>query len=177
MTLGELLALIWDSLYGLWPVRIVQDWQQGVRMLNGQARATLTSTNGIRGTGLHMFVPLFGDLIQEDCNIAVVETSLQTVDTKDGIAATFSIGVKYRIRDLKASYQKVHDHEDTLLEQVRSTAANIVRELLWEDMNDLLGPELDQQIKKNMHGWGVDVIQCAPINLTNAQAIRLIQDE
>lgn len=177
MTIGELLLAFWDSLYGLWPVRIIQDWEQGVRMLSGQARATLTSTNGLFGTGLHLFVPLLGDIISEDCNIAVVETATQTVNTKDDVPASCSIGVKYRVKDLRAIYQKIHDQEQTVLEQVRSTAANIIRELQWQDLNDLLAPELEQQIKKKMHGWGVEVLECAPINLTNAQAIRLIHDE
>ena len=176
MTLGELLSAAGEWCYGLWPVRIIQDWEQGVRVFSGRATTLLTSTNGMFGSGIHFFVPLLGSVEVEETNICVVETDLQTVSTSDGKEATFSIGVKYRIRDLKATYTRIHDHEDTILEQVRASAGNAVSGLSWEEMPTKLGPAVESAVKSRVRGWGIEIIEASPINLIDAQAIRLIQD-
>ena len=176
MTIAEILALLGERIYGLWPVRLVADWEQGVRIVFGNIKSTLTSTNGIGGRGVHFFWPFISMIITEDCNIVVVETALQTVSTKDAKEATFSMGVKYRIRDLKLVYAKIHDQEETVLEQVRSTAGLVARSIRWEELPDKFGPTVEAEVKKKMHGWGIEIIEISPINLIDAQAIRLIQE-
>ncbi|MEE9179850.1 MAG: SPFH domain-containing protein [Vicinamibacteria bacterium] len=176
MTLGELFKELIEWLYGLWPMRIVVDWEQGIRMLNGNARALLTSTNGWFGTGIHSFVPLLGDIISEEVNIEVTETDLQTHITLDKIDATFSLAIKYRIRDLKSLYLKVHDAHDTLQEEIRSAAGAVAAEMKYEDMAAGFGEAVATLAKKQMYGWGVDVMSVRLVNLTSAQTIRLITD-
>ena len=83
MTFGEFLKQILEHLYGLWPLRIVNDWEQGVRVVHGNATTLLTSSNGMFGTGLHCFWPLIGEFVSQDTNIETPETGLQTLTSKD----------------------------------------------------------------------------------------------
>ena len=53
ITFGELLKQVIKWLYAFWPLRVVHDWEPGVRCLLGNATARLTSENGLGGTGLH----------------------------------------------------------------------------------------------------------------------------
>lgn len=176
MTFGELLSALGERLYGLWPFRIITDWEQGVRVFSGRATRLLTSSNGIFSSGVHWFCPLLGSIESENANIAVVETDIQTIASLDGKQATFSLGVKYRVRDLRAVYTKIHDVDDTILEQVRSSAGNTVPGLQWNDMRERLGPTVEKDVRARMYGWGIEIIEVAPINLIDAQAIRLIQE-
>ena len=78
MTFGEFLSQILDWLYRFWPMRIVHDWEQGVRCRFGNATSLLTSSNGIFDTGFHVFWPVIGEINIYETNIEVSETELQT---------------------------------------------------------------------------------------------------
>ena len=176
MNFSELISQLINKLVGLWPIRIILAWEQGIRLHNGNVTALLTSSNGLFGTGIHFFCPVIGLILSEEATIRVVETDIQTVTTKDGVPATVSMGVKHRLKDLRAVYQKVDEYEDTILELTRTTVGIIIPTLNWEELVNKLGDMVEESVKKRMYGWGVDVLEVAPINLTNAPAIRLIQD-
>jgi regulator of protease activity HflC (stomatin/prohibitin superfamily) len=176
MTFGELLSVLGERLYGLWPLRVVTDWEQGVRVFSGRATRLLTSTNGFFGSGIHWFCPLLGSIVVEDVATRVVETDLQTVVTADGRQATSSLGVRFRIKDLRAVYLKVHDYEDTVLEQTRSSSGRIVASLPFAELRERLGPEVKAEVKARMRGWGIEIEEVSPVNLIAAQTLRLLQD-
>jgi len=146
MTFGEFLKQAFEWLYQFWPVRIIHDWEQGVRCRFGNATSLLTSQNGLGDTGLHVFWPLVGEINLYETNIEVSETELQTHTTGDGVAVTISLGIKYRIFDLKRMYQSIHDPVETL------------------------GNELCSAVGK------CEIVSLSLINLTKARPIRLIVD-
>lgn len=178
MTLGEFLQAIAEWVYRFWPFRVVRQWEQGVKLRAGRIRdGALTHENGLLGTGLHAFWPVLGEIVDRDANIEVLETELQTVRLRDGTEATFSLGVRWRIRDLAALYSKVHSPTATVQEAVRSAAGEAARG--FEGIDALgagLGEAAAAGARKLMHGWGVEVIGVTPINLTAAPALRLIAD-
>ncbi len=176
MTLGELIREAADWIYGMWPMRIVQDWEQGIRVRHGNVTALLTSTNGLFKTGIHFFWPFIGEVITEEANVRVVETDFQTCVTKDGKDATFSLGIKYKIRDLKAMYLKIHEHGDTVNEEIRSSAGTIVPDMNFANMPRQLGDAVAERARQRMRGWGVELVAVSLVNLTAAQPFRLIFD-
>ena len=169
MTFGELLSQLFDRLAGLWPLSIVAEWEQGIRLRNGTITATL-------GAGLHWYWPIIGEIIVEEVTTRVVETDIQTVTTLDGKPATVSLGIKYRIKDLRRVFQKVDEFEDTVLELARSTVGLLVPTLRWEQLATVLIEQVDQAVRSRMHGWGIEIQEIAPITLTCAPAIRLLQE-
>ncbi len=179
MTLGEFFAAIADYLYGLWPIRIVMQWEQGIRVTSGKIHTTsLTSENGLFKTGLHFFWPIIGSIECEDSNIEVIETDLQTVRLVDGSEVTFSLGTKFRIRDAAAMHAMIHDFESSVVDAIRSAAGRAAMSLLDVETarSDLAGLVLIES-KRNMYGWGIKVISVDLITFTNAQALRLIMDD
>jgi hypothetical protein len=176
MNLGEFLKEVLEWLYRFWPFRIVRDWEQGIRMRHGNAKALLTSSNGIFWTGIHIFWPGLGEIITEDTNVETMETDLQTCTTKDGKAFTFSLGVKFKVKDLKALYLKIHDTESTIAEEIRSAAGRACRELDCTECPDKLGEQTMALAKQQMRGWGLDLISVGLINNTESQVLRLIMD-
>ena len=169
MTFGELLSRLIDGLADLWPLSIVAEWEQGIRLRNGTITAVL-------GAGLHWYWPIIGEIITEEVVTRVVETDIQTVNTIDGKPATVSLGIKYRIKDLRRLYQKVDEFELTVLELARSTVGLLVPSLRWEELATSLIDEVEKAVRSRMHGWGIEIQEIAPITLTCAPAIRLLQD-
>ncbi len=176
MTIGELLKQIFEWLYRFWPTRIVHDWEQGVQCRFGNATALLTSSNGFFGTGFHVFWPVIGEVNIYETNIEVSETELQTHTSIDGTAVTFSLGVKYRIFDLKRMYQSIHDPRETLQNEICSAAGKCVAATSYADLNARLCDRVIQEVKEQMGDWGIELASLSLINLTSAQPIRLIMD-
>lgn len=170
MTVGELLSQFFDRLAALWPFTIVAEWEQGIRLRNGRITATLDA-------GLHWYWPIIGEIITEEVTTRVVETEIQTNTSKDGKPVTSSYGVKYRIKDLSQVFRRVDEFEGTVLELVRSTVGRCVPKMMWNgSLQTELLPTVEAAVKRRMHGWGIEIQEIAPITLTKAPAIRLLQE-
>lgn len=174
MTLGELLKQAIDWIYAFWPLRIVHEWEQGVRCLFGNTRCRLTSRNGIYGTGLHWFVPGVGGIEVMETNIEVVETDLQTVLSAEKSPVTFSLGVKYRITNLRRMYQQIHDAKDTLVNEIASTAGYVASNMKVCTMADRMCDRVLHETKSDIEDWGIEIVSLRLMNFSEAQPIRLI---
>lgn len=174
MTIGELLSQVMDWIYAFWPFRLVRDWEQGVRCLLGNATDRLTSENGLFGTGLHWFWPGVGEIIVCETNIEVVETGLQTILSIEDSPVTFSLGLKYRIGNLKRMYEQIHDPADTLCNEVASTAGYVVSHMEVESIPDRLCDAVLLETKEQLGEWGIDIVSLRLMNFSEAQPIRLI---
>ena len=174
--LGEFLQELVAWLYQGWPFRIVKDWEQGVRLRAGQATSLLTSSNGLFGTGVHLFIPGLGEVIVQETNIETPETDLQDFVSKVGTAWAVALALTFRVRDLRALYAKVHDHEQTIISEAKAAAAAAGHALDDEEMADRLGELTLEEVKARTRGWGLDILRIAPTTLTRAPQIRLVGD-
>jgi regulator of protease activity HflC (stomatin/prohibitin superfamily) len=174
MTFGEFLAAIGEHIYGYWPFRIVSDWEQGVRVRNGRAVSLLTSKNGLFRTGLHLFWPAVGEIIISETNVEVNRTEMQTHTTKDDVTVTFALTLKYRIRDLRAMYVQIHDHDDTIVAEVCASAGRWIAELDYDDAQGELPDCIFKDVCERMEDWGIDVQDISLFSFTSARAMRLI---
>lgn len=174
MTVGEFLRQIFEWLYQFWPVRIIHDWEQGVRCRFGNATSLLTACNGIGGTGLQVFWPVIGEISVYETNIEVSETPLQTHTTIDDVAVTISLGVKYRIFDLKRMYQNIHDPIETLENEICSAAGRCIVDMEFAALSSRLCEHVMRESKEQMGEWGIEICSISLINLTKARPIRLI---
>lgn len=173
---GELLVAWAAWLRQLIPFRIVRDWEQGVRLRAGRVTALLTSTNGLRGTGLHLFWPLIGEVWVLPVLLRVAETTLQTVVTRDGREATISLGVRWQIRDLRALFLAVHDAEDTALDLIRGTAGSLIPGMDWSELPGQLPERMAKEVRARMRGWGVTIHEVYIVNLTASQTLRILAE-
>jgi regulator of protease activity HflC (stomatin/prohibitin superfamily) len=177
--LGDAIRYLLDLALEWWPVRIVREWEQGIRLTSGAIGAeVLTFSNGPTPglRGLHFFWPKLGEVIVHECNWEVAETTLQTLVTRDGRAVTVGFAVQFRISDLRLFYKSVHDHEATVLEAVRGAAGATVPTMDWEGLSGALAAAMLAATKSSVRGWGLEVKYVVPTTLVDARPIRLIQD-
>lgn len=160
MTFGQLIYLAWDWIRGLWPLVIVDEWEQGVRMFKGRAVAQL-------GPGIHWFVPLLGDVLTEECNIEVVDTGLQTVGD-----LTFSMTLTYRVNNLMQRYKSIHEPTDSILNVVCAAASEVVQE-----RGQLEPDEVRAKARQVLGRWGIGLLAVGVYSHTSAQALRLMMGE
>lgn len=177
MTIGELLQAAFDHLYSLWPVRIVSEWEQGARLFAGKVTRTLHHDDGLFKTGIHFFWPLLGEIHVNDASLDVLELDWQTVRLQSGEEATFSLGVKWRIKDLGVLLSKINQVDNSLSEAMRSGAGVAARQCESIDHLALNLADLAlRSVRAEVRGWGVDVVSVRLISVTLATPIRLISD-
>lgn len=171
MSIGQFFLEIVEFLYQLVPVRIVREGEQGCRIFLGKIEREPLSA------GVHWFWPVLGELIVEEVNNCVFETSLQTLDTADWKTWTGSFGVRYTIQSLPLVILRLRsdDDDDTLSESVRSAAGEVVPWFKHDELDEKLAPEMLRRVRSTVHGWGYRIKKVSPINSTQAQALRLLQ--
>lgn len=173
MSFGDFLQQMVAWAYEIfWPFRIIQEWEQGVRLRSGNVTYLCTSKNGIRGTGIHAYWPVIGEIISEDCNTRVVETPWQTVG-----GTSWTLAARYKIRDLGKLYVEIQDHEDTIVNVIASAAAELAGML---DGADHTETEFTHEVKRlaanRLTKWGVTLLEVSLYNRVEANALRLLQE-
>ena len=170
MTLSELIAIVGEYLWNLWPLRIVNAWEQGVRMRNGHITAVLPP-------GLHWFWPIIGEIKGWDVMLDVNTVANQTVETADGIVAVFSLTASYRVADLQLLFESIVDHEHTILNQVSSSAAGLVATMAYDEIATELPEAVYHDLVDRFAGWGVTLEGVGIFNLCSARAFRLFSQQ
>lgn len=176
MTIGEFLQQVVEWIYEFWPFRIVLAWEQGVRLRGGNVTGLLTSTNGWRGSGIHAFWPIVGEIITEEVNVRVVETSWQSLVTKDGRPVSFSLAARYKIRDLTKLYVQIHDSDDTIGNQMSAAAAAAITNLNLDQLDSLFASAVRAEARKRLAEWGVALLEVSLYNRVEAAALRLMSE-
>lgn len=176
MTVGEVLAAFGGQIYGLWPVRIVQEWEQGVLTRFGTIRRTLTHQNGIGGTGCHLLWPWAESIETQDTNVEISTTDTQTHTTLDGVPCVFSMTMRYRVTDLGALFRQIHDQDETISNALEACAGRWVPELEWETLDEQLPIRVEQELTATFEGWGIDLEDIALHSCAKVQVFRIFHD-
>jgi len=169
-SLADFFQKLLDHVSALIPVKIIFAWQRGVRTRFGviDKDGDRTSSNGVRGTGVHFYWPIIGTLTCWECNLEVFETAPQRVGDQ-----TFSLLVQCKIDDLSLYFKNVQDElKEAVGDTVRAAASEIA----------LISPELDtnwaEVVRKlahtRMRGWGVDIKRVSIATATRTPALHLI---
>ncbi len=170
MTFGEVLHALAEWVYEFWPVRIVQPWEQGIRLFAGRATALLEP-------GLHWFVPKVGEIITADVLTDVNATATQTCTTEDGATVSFELSLRFRISNLLLMYTSIQDHESTITTLACSAAAQRVTELPVQQVAEHLGPDVFAAVHRQLEEWGVELEDVSLFSFTECRAYRLIMGE
>lgn len=169
------LRSLFDWLYSWVPWRIVDQHEQGVKYRLGHIVATLHYDDGIRGSGLHIYLPGISTIEIEDTNLRHAELDWQTCRLKDNTEVTFCLGARFRVRDAGAMYANLHDHLDTVSETIRSAAVEVAE--TYPGLDAFLASireDARATAQKSMRGWGIDLKAVTLISCSQAQSLRLI---
>jgi regulator of protease activity HflC (stomatin/prohibitin superfamily) len=150
-------------------VRIVLPWEQGVRVRGGTATKLLKP-------GVHMFWPVIGDIITDDCVVDVNTTELQTCTTDDGEAVSVALTLKYRVTDLRALDGSIQDHDRTIANEVCASAASWVAELNHDQIPSMLTDAVFDDVHERLAEWGIDLQAVSLFTFTKAQTLRLLTE-
>lgn len=128
---GSFLQLILDNLYRIWPIRVVDVDEQGVRYDRGRAAKLLLP-------GPHLFFPGLQRIEKYNVRYQEKDCGMQSMETKDGQAVVFSVNIGYTISDAALMATSFYDFDTTLKNIARGRMAQIVHETHFDDLQRLL---------------------------------------
>ena len=183
MTLGDVIANFGQYIVNLWPFRAISDWEQGAYLRAGQVKRLLTSTNGIRGSGIHFFIPFLDEILVMDASVEVAEGAIQTCITSDQYSVAFQLAIRYRIVDASKVYQTIYEVKETVASQARASAGELVATLPAVDKKDkgyefsaALAEEVYGDLHERFEEWGIELQAVALSSCVFCDTYRIITE-
>jgi regulator of protease activity HflC (stomatin/prohibitin superfamily) len=124
---GQLLQLVLDNLYSLWPIRIIDKGSQGVLWKHDGTARTLQP-------GTHFLIPKLWRIEEVDVQYQNIDTGTQGLTTKDGVAVSLSMNVGYSIADSAKLYTSFQHWDTSLVNKARGYLAEEVPLKTWNQL-------------------------------------------
>lgn len=170
--MSNFLAYIFDKLYLLWPFRIVNSYQQGVRFWLGRDTAELTE-------GFYAVCPFLGSIEIVDVAEDVINLPVNSITTLDGKAATFSANLAFKIAHARKKFVCVQDFSNSLDALASGYLSASIRGQRWEDLLANQG-ELEDDVQAKLNAavkkWGVRITAVHITDMVEARQYRLFAD-
>jgi len=146
----------------------------------GNYNRTLTSRNGLFGTGLHLYLPLgIEKLLERDIVPDTMDLDSQSLTTLDNCPVTVETVIKFRIYDVKTFLLDITDQESALTDICSGIVGILISE---QNYTQLVGSKSKVQAKaidminEQVSQYGVEIMSVVFKTLQKCRTIRLIND-
>lgn len=148
---------------------IVQPWQTGIRVRNGNKIKKLKN-------GIYFRIPYFDSLYIQENRLRVVSMPVQTLTSKDFKTVTLNGAIGYMIDDIEQLYKKLYHPETTISNIVMSEVAEFI---FKNEMKEVSPEQIEKSvlIKLNADNYGLKFEYFRITNFAVVNTYRLIQDQ
>lgn len=168
--MGQLVQIILDNLYAIWPIRIVDADEQAVRFSFGK-HVKLCQP------GTHFFCPGLQKVEKYNVVYQSLDCGLQALETRDGIAISISINLDYTITDaarLRLAYQNV---DFTLINIARGIVGEFVLAHSYDELkaeSDSMTGLIRSRLRNTFSGSGLKIKEVRRDVFTRARPYNLL---
>lgn len=163
--LGQLFEFIQKLV--IWWVTIMP-WERGVHVRIGKNVKVLEA-------GLHLRIPFLDRVYVQTTRMRVVQSTIQTLTTRDGKTVTVLMSLGYTIEDIYKLYNTLYHTEQTLCNMMQGIIAD---EIYARDLIDCIPSRLEELVSGKMKGedYGLDFKYLKITGFAVVKTYRLIQD-
>ncbi len=150
-------------------MRIVRAAHQGVLLKADGSAKTLQP-------GVHWVIPYFHEYAHVDCAYQEIDCELQTVETEDGVAVTFSANVGFEIVDSATAWTVVYHLDTTLERAARGAFARLVATYSYADLHETRDDIVDQAreaLEDLTADWGIRIVRVRLTDFVRTKQYRL----
>lgn len=160
-----------ERIHELWPIRIIDADEQGVKFSGGKHVTMLLP-------GLHFFLPKYQRIEKVNVKYQEVDCQTQALETLDDRSILLSVNVGYTIRDAVKWRTEVQSFDSTIERRVRGLIARAVLGMRWEDLRsaealDKLCATVLSDLRRYGSKWGVKFHNVALTDLSRARPLRI----
>ncbi len=116
--------------------------------------------------GLHWVFPLIQKIYKVNITEIMADIEPQEIITKNRMNAKVDLVIYYKVRpdeeSIKKSLYNVNDYHSEIVMLAKTTARNVIGELIFEDVNSKrneLNKKLQQTLDHESNAWGVEVVR------------------
>lgn len=159
----DLLSLAWRWI----PIRftVVHEYEQGILWSMGRAKQL------IENPGVCWYIPFVQSISTDSVVPQIAETSMIAVHDSEekpwGISAT----IRYRVVNLMEKELNISDSESAMLDVVERAISAVYPE------NDNPWPAIRRRVRRQIEGWGIEVEEMGPVNLTSVSPYFVMRPE
>jgi regulator of protease activity HflC (stomatin/prohibitin superfamily) len=155
---------------------IISEFEHGVKLVWGNYQKTLTSTNGIKGRGVHLWWPLATDIYEVNIRPQLRRIDCQSVMTSDGRSVGVSGAIEYSVADPSASILEVQDIDESLSHFAAGTITRYINSRTLEHCREVddLEKEISKGVRMRSKEWGLRIRRFFITDLVEHKAIRIM---
>jgi regulator of protease activity HflC (stomatin/prohibitin superfamily) len=168
--MGQLVQLILDNLFKLWPVRMIRAHEMGVRL--GRKGDSKNLNPGIR-----FFCPGLHEIHKKVVVYQMTDCDLQSCTTLDGMEITVSLSLGYRIHDLALMWISYDHFDTTLINKARGHALEVIMATTFADL--CLEPAkiarlILSALREDIRGTGVKLVDARLDQFVKTRQYRIL---
>jgi len=147
---------------------IVQPWEQGIRVRKGKKIKKLSA-------GMYFRIPYLDSVYIQETRMRMVQMTMQTLTSKDGVAITINSALGYTIENIETLYNTLYHPEGTIVSLALSGVADYVYRT---DSKSITPADIEREVIQALKAedYGLKFKHFKITNFAAVRTYRLIQD-
>jgi regulator of protease activity HflC (stomatin/prohibitin superfamily) len=136
-------------------VRIINQWETGVRFRLGRLKDTLQP-------GLRFVVPVLDSIRRIDMRIVTIDIPRQQVITKDNVPISVNGVVYFRVDNASTAVIKIQDYEYAVSQYAQTALRDVAGSMSLDQVlseRESIGKDIEQIVEKASKNWGIEVTE------------------
>ncbi len=134
-------------------IRIINQWENGVRFRLGKYKDTLQP-------GLRIIIPVIDAVRKIDMRIVTIDIPRQQVITKDNVPVSINGVVYFKVVDAATSVTKIQDYEYAVSQYAQTALRDVAGSMMLDNVlteRESIGKDIERIVEKASSQWGIEV--------------------
>ena len=136
-------------------IRIINQWETGVRLRLGKYKDTLEP-------GFRVIIPVIDTLRKLDMRIVTIDIPRQQVITKDNVPVAINGVVYFKVVDAKTAVIKIQDFEYAVSQYAQTALRDVAGSMTLDQVlseRESIGKDIEQIVEKACANWGLEITE------------------
>lgn len=145
--------IIFLAIVAAFSIRIINQWETGVRFRLGRYKDTLAP-------GLRFIIPIIDGVRRVDMRILTIDIPRQQVITKDNVPVSINGVVYFKVVDAATAIIKVQDYEYAVSQYAQTALRDVVGGMTLDELlaeREQIGKDIEAVVEKASKEWGIEI--------------------
>lgn len=136
-------------------IRIINQWETGVRFRLGRYKDTLQP-------GFRIIIPIIDSIRKIDMRIITIDIPRQQVITKDNVPVSINGVVYFKVVDSATAVIKIQDFEYAVSQYAQTALRDVAGGMVLDDVlteRENIGKDIERIVEEASKNWGVEVTE------------------
>ncbi|MCX6803964.1 MAG: slipin family protein [Candidatus Diapherotrites archaeon] len=134
-------------------IRIINQWETGVRFRLGKYKDTLQP-------GLRIIIPIIDTIRKIDMRIVTIDIPRQQVITKDNVPVAINGVVYFKVADASIAVTKIQDFQYAVSQYAQTALRDVAGSMVLDQVlteRENIGKDIEEIVEKASAKWGIEV--------------------